>query len=482
MEIEQSLKSKTAKGLFWGGMNSGIQQVMAILIGILFLKYLSKEDYGIVGLLSIFTAIAQTLQEGGFTAALINRGKEEKKDYNAFFWFSTLLSIIFYILLFFSAPAIASFYEEPDLTLIARVLFIVLPVNAITFAPLTMMARRLMIKERAIIDIISIFISGTIGVVMAIGGYAYWALVTQTIVNVLIRAILVWFFSPFRPSFSFDFSPIKEMFPFSVKLILSSITNQIQGNIYSILLGKFYSKTEVGIYSQGGKWANMGSSVLNGMVGSVGQPMFATIQNDKTRQLQVMRKMIRFVAFTTFPVLLGIAFIGREFITVINEEWLPCVPILQICCVGSIYGIFAHLYNQLIMSHGKSSFFFATSLVFAFLQISSAFLTLPFGLYWMAFASMLISFVSLGVTHLYASTLIPLRFTHILKDITPYLVITVAIFVVVYFITRGIESVLGRLILKIALSVLLYVFAMWKSNSTIFRESVDMILKKRTNL
>ncbi|MDH6314015.1 O-antigen/teichoic acid export membrane protein [Parabacteroides sp. PFB2-10] len=480
--MEVSLKTKTAKGLFWGGMSSGIQQVIAAVIGVLFLKYLSADDYGIVGLLSIFIAIANTLQEGGFSAALINRGKEEKKDYNAFFWFSTLLSLFFYLILYFCAPPIAAFYNQPDLTMIARVLFLSLPLQAITFASSAMMARRLMIKERAIIDIISILISGTVGVVMAIQGYAYWALVAQTVANALMKAFLIWFFSPFRPSFSFDFSPIKEMFPFSVKLILSSITNQIQGNIYSVLLGKFYSKTEVGIYSQGVKWANMGSSVLIGMVSSVGQPLFATIQNDRMRQLQVLRKMMRFVAFTVFPVLLGIAFIGREFISVINEEWLPCVPILQICCVSSIFGLFGHLYNQLIMSHGKSSFFFGTSIVFAFLQIGSAFLTLPFGLYWMAFASMVISFISLGVTHFYTSTLIPIRLTHILKDITPYLFITVVIFVAVYFITRGLESMLWRLILKISLSVFLYVFVMWRSNSTIFRESVNMILKRKTNL
>ncbi|MDL2207995.1 lipopolysaccharide biosynthesis protein [Parabacteroides sp. OttesenSCG-928-O15] len=474
-----TLKQKTAKGLFWGGMSSGIQQLIAAVIGVLFLKYLSAEDYGIVGLLSIFTAVAATLQEGGFSAALINREKEEKKDYNAFFWFSTFMSLFFYCILFFCAPAIATFYNQPDLTLIARVLFLLLPLQAVSFPPSTIIGRRLMIKERAIIDILAIIVSGTIGVVMAIQGYAYWALVAQMVINAMVKSIIIWFFSPFRPSFSFDFSPIKEMFPFSVKLILSSIINQIQGNIFSVLLGRFYSKTEVGIYSQGSKWAGMGSSILLGMVNSVGQPMFAMMQNDKVRQLQALRKMMRFAAFTTFPVLLGIAFVGREFISVINEKWLPCVPILQISCMGFIFSVFSSLYGQLITSHGKSSFFFVTSLVFAVLQITSAFLTLPFGLYWMAFASMLISFISLGVSHFYASTLIPIRLTHILKDITPYLIITIAIFVAVYFITGGIENVLWRLILKIGLSVLLYIFVMWKSDSVIFRESIQMIFKRQ---
>lgn len=477
-----SLKQKTAKGLFWGGMSSGAQQLISALMGILFLMYLSAEDYGIVGLLGIFTAIAHTLQEGGFTAALINREKEDKKDYNAFFWFSIFLSLFFYLLLFFCAPAIAAFYNQPDLILIARVLFLTLPLQAIRFAPATIMTRRLMVKEGAIVDIVSILISGSTGVVMAIQGYAYWALVAQMVIFALTRSILIWFFSPFRPSFSFDFSPIKEMFSFSVKLIFSSIINQIQGNIFSVLLGRCYTKTEVGVYSQGVKWAGMGSSILLQMVSSVGQPMFASIQHDKIRQLQVLRKMMRFVAFTAFPVMLGIAFIGQEFISVINEKWLPCVPILQICCVGGIFGLFGHLYNQLIMSHSKSTFFFVTSLVFGVLQITSAFLTLSYGLYWMAFAAMVINFISLGVTHFYASTLIAIRLKHILKDTMPYLLITVAIFVTVHFLTVGIESVAWRLILKIFFPVVLYVFVMWRSNSVIFRESMQLIFKRQMKI
>ncbi|MDH6343380.1 O-antigen/teichoic acid export membrane protein [Parabacteroides sp. PFB2-12] len=476
---EIPLKTKTAKGLFWGGLSSGTQQLISAFMGVCFLMYLSAEDYGVIGLLGIFTGIAYTLQEGGFSAALINREKEDRKDYNAFFWFSLFLSLLFYLLLFFCAPAIAAFYNQPDLILIARVLFLTLPLNAITFAPSTIMARRLMVKEGAIVDIVSILISGSTGVVMAIQGYAYWALVAQMVVYALMRSILFWFFSPFRPSLSFDFSPIKEMFSFSVKLIFSSIINQIQGNIFSVLLGRFYTKTEVGVYSQGVKWAGMGSNILLRMVSSVGQPMFATIQHDKIRQLQVLRKMMRFVAFTAFPVMLGIAFIGQEFISVINEKWLPCVPIMQICCVGGIFGVFGSLYNQLIMSRGKSSFFFVTSLVFGIFQIAFAFLMLSFGLYWMAFAAMVINFISLGVAHFYASTLIPVRLKHILKDTMPYLLITITIFVGVHFLTVGIESVAWRFILKIALSVVLYVLIMWRSNSVIFKESVDLILKRQ---
>lgn len=480
--IDNSLKGKTAKGLFFGGISNGLQQGISAVIGIIFLKHLTSDDYGMMGLLAIFLAIASTIQESGFTAALVNRQTFKSDDYNSVFWTTFFISSLVYLVLFFCAPYIALFYNQPDLVSLSRILFLNLPIAILGIAPNALLLRRFMVKERAIIDIISMSVSGIIGVLFAVKGQGYWALVSQMLSFSFIKTILLWIFSPWHPSFSFHIAPAKEMFGFSSKLLFSNIISIIQSNIFSILLGKFSTKSDVGIYYQGTKWAGMGSNVISGMVNSVAQPMFVEARNDTKRQLQVFRKIIRFAAFISFPFLLGVAFIGKEFIVIINDKWLPCVPILQLYCIWNAFAVFQLIYEQLIVSHGKSSFFFWCSISFAVIQIGVAILSLPYGLYWMAFFAVLVSFVFLFVRHTYASRLIRIRLLDILKDVLPYLFITLLTFTIVYLITRSIDNVWWRFISKIILSIAIYCFIMWKSNSVIFRESIQLIFKRQMKI
>lgn len=474
---ESSLKEKTAKGLFWGGISKGIQQVLAVLIGVVLLNNLSPDDYGMVGLLAIFIAIANTLQESGFTAALTNRTEFRKEDYNAVFWFNVIISVVIYIILFFCAPLIAIFFNEPDLVLLARVLFLSFVTSSLGTAHNAVLFKKIMVKERAKIDIFSTLISGSAGIYLAIGGYGYWALAFQTLTYTLIGSLLRWYFSPWRPTFSFDFTPVKEMFGFSFKLMTSSIIIQIQANFFSVLIGKFYTKTDVGYFSQGVKWSSMGAEVISGMVNGIAQPVFVQVKNDPERQIQIFRKLLRFIAFVSFPSLLGIAFVSREFITLVNTEWLPCVPILQMYCLWAIIAPVCLLYSQIAISHNKSSFYFYQTILYAVLQIGAAVMVLPYGIYWIAFSNVLAAYIYLFIWHIYVSKLIPLRIIDVLKDITPYLIITISLITVTYFLTKNIEIVLLRFISKILTVSVLYILIMWKSNSRIFKESISFIVK-----
>lgn len=477
---EQTLKEKTAKGLFWGGISNGVQQVLGVLIGIVLLKNLTPDDYGMVGLLAIFTGIANTIQESGFTAALTNRSEFKGEDYNAVFWFNLIVGSALYLVLFFSAPIIAAFYDQPELVALSRILFLSIIAGSLGIAHNAVLFRKLMVKERAKIDIFSTCVAGTIGVYMALTGFGYWALAVQTLVYATMTTLLRWYFSPWKPNFNFDFTPIKEMFGFSFKMLFSSIVAQIHANIYSVLLGKFYTIADVGYFSQGTKWAGMGTQMINGMVNGVAQPTFAQLCGDNNRLVQAFRKMLRFIAFISFPTMLGLAFVSNEFIILINESWLPCVPILQIYCFwGAIAPIYL-LYTQVAVSYGRSDFYFWSHLLFAIFQITAAVLILPYGIYWIAVANVSISYIFLLIWHAFISTLIPIKIRDVLKDVVPYLLITCLIFVAIWggVSVIGLKNELLLLIGKIVIAIILYLIIMWKSNSVVFRESILFIKKK----
>ncbi|MDH6306786.1 O-antigen/teichoic acid export membrane protein [Parabacteroides sp. PF5-5] len=476
---EPTLKEKTAKGLFWGGISKGIQQILSVFIGIILLNNLTPDDYGMIGLLAIFIGIANTIQESGFTSALANKSEFNSEDYNSVFWFCIIISIIIYTILFCCAPLIAIFFNEPNLKILARILFLSFVANSISISHNAVLFKKIMVKERAKVDIISTLTSGAIGIYLAINGYGYWALAFQTLTYTVMGSILRWYYSPWKPTFIFNFTPIKKMFGFSSKLMVSSIITQIQSNIFSVLLGKFQTKTDVGYFSQGFKWASMGAEVISGTVSGIAQPIFVLNRNNKKKQVQIFRKLLRFIAFISFPSLLGLAFVSREFITLINSDWLPCVPILQLYCIWAITAPISVLYMQLAISYNKSFFYFTQTILYALIQISIAFCVLPYGIYWMAFANVLTTYLYLLIWHIYISRLIPLKIISVLKDISPYLIISIILIVFTHYLVKDLEVVLFRFFLKILTVSVLYILIVWKSNSTIFKESVSFIFQKR---
>lgn len=264
---EKTLKEKTAKGLMWGTISNGAQLVLGTLFGIFLARILSPSDYGMVGLLTVFSQIASVLQDSGFRTALANRREIVHEDYNAVFWFNVGTSCVMYLLLFFLAPLITEFYQHSDaaanqdlseLTPLARFSFLGFVIASLGTAHYAYLFRTLQVKQKAIITVISLTTSSTIGLTMALKGYAYWGLATQGIAFTTCNTILFWYFSKWRPTLPVSFHPLKEMFGFSSKLLANDICNNINGNILSVMLGRFYAVHDVGLYNQANKWTRYG--------------------------------------------------------------------------------------------------------------------------------------------------------------------------------------------------------------------------------
>ena len=476
---EQSLKEKTAKGLFWGGLSNGVQQLLNLFFGIFLSRILNAEDYGMVGMLSIFSLIAGSLQESGFTAALANKRNISHKDYNAVFWFSTGLSACLYLILFLCAPLIAEFYHTPELTALARYTFLGFFVASLGIAHSAYLFRNLMVKQKAMAVTIGLNAPGTIGINMACLGFAYWGIATQSIVYVGTINICYWCFSPWRPTLTFDFKPLRGMLSFSSKLLVTNIFNHINNNIFTVILGKFYSGQEVGYFTQANKWNYMGHSLISGTVNSVAQPVLSSLSDERERQQRAFRKMLRFTAFISFPAMLGLSLIAPELIILtITDKWLPSAFILQLLCIGGAFIPITNLYSNLVISKGKSDIYMWNTIGLGIIQLTTMLLLYPYGVHTMIIVYVSINICWLFVWHYFVWKQIRLSLFAALKDILPFAFIATAVMAATYYITIGFANLYLLMASKMIIAGTLYTAILWLSGSVTFKESLHYIIKK----
>lgn len=477
--MSETLKEKTAKGIFWGGLSHGVQQLLNLIFGLFLARILDISDYGMVGMLTVFSAIAGSLQESGFIAALVNKKEVTHKDYNAVFWFSILMGGGLYLILFLSAPLIANFYEEPDLIPLSRFLFLSFVASSFGIAHRAILFRNLKTKETAITSIIALVLSGTIAVILACNGMGYWGIAIQTVIFSTVISLCYWYFSKWRPTFTFDFKPLRTLFGFSNKLLITNIFLQINNNLFAVLLGKFYFATEVGSYTQANKWNAMGHSFITGTIQGVAQPVLSKVNDDRARQCNVFRKMLRFTAFISFPAMLGLSLISEEFIIItITDKWLTAVPILQILCFDGAFIPIIRLYSNLIISKGRSNVFMWNTLILCLVQLIVMWQLRIYGVQTMVAVYVGINICWLLVWHYFVWREIRLSLWDALKDILPFFIIAAITMAATYYLTSRIDNLYFLLIARIAIAAILYTGILKLFRANILNESIDFLLKR----
>ena len=478
----ESLKEKTARGLLWGGLSNGLQQLLNLVFGIFLARLLTQSDYGMVGMLAIFSAIGTVLQEGGFIAALNKRKNPGHADYNSVFWACTMASLVFYLLLFGCAPLIARFYGIPELTPLARFVFLNFLIASLNVAPRAMLFRQMRVRETAIVSLISLFISGIVAVGMAMRGFAYWGIAAQTIVYNVFVTLLSYYFTGWRPTLPVNFRPVREMFGFSSRLILTNLCNVVNNNFFSVILGRLYTPVDVGNFTQANKWTTMGHSLITSMVYGVAQPVFTRVEDDIERQRKVFRKLLRFTAFICFPLMFGLMLTAQEFIVIlITEKWLTSARIMQVLCVAGAFLPISNLFSNLIISRGHSSVYMWCTIALCVTEIAVACLLAPFGLTVMVSAYVAVQVAWLFVWHHYAYLEIGVRLKEVVRDIAPYLMLTMVLTAAAHFLTRPIESLYLRFAAKVLFVAATYISSLWCLHSVILREAVDFLLHRKAN-
>ena len=477
--MEGGLKEKTARGLLWGALNSGSTQLLNLIFGIFLGRLITPAEYGIVGVLSIFTLIAGNLQSSGFTQALVNLKAPRNEDYTAVFWFNTLTSFVLYALLFLSAPLIAQFFHQPCLVEVSRFVFLSFVISSFGIAHNAYMTKNMMNRELAIIGAIALLCSGGVATFLAFYGFSYWSLAWQQIIYITVLNIGRYYYTPWRPSWHFTFEPVRKMFGFSVKILITNIINTLSNNILTLLFGRLYPIKAVGDYSQAYKWNTMASAFVANAVGQVAQPVLASVKEEHGRSVRVFRKMLRFTAFLSFPAMFGLAIISNEFILLtIGKRWLDAVPLLQMLCIGGAFVPFYTLYQNVAISNGRSDFYMFCNIAQIVLQLVIIAFFYHLGINTMVMVYTLFTIAWLFVWQWTARRIIGLRFREVIKDVMPTLCIALLVMATTYFVTLSLHHLLLLLICRILIATLLYA-AIMKLLHVEMMDELLLFIKKR---
>ncbi|MCR5820342.1 MAG: lipopolysaccharide biosynthesis protein [Bacteroidaceae bacterium] len=477
---EGNLKQRTARGLIWGGLSGGAVQLLNALFGLVLLNRLSQEDYGMMAILVVFSNVAGCIQESGFTAALANKKEAKHEDYNAVFWFDVIVGSLLYLILSFAAPAISRFYHEPSLTVLARFVFLNFWIVSIGAAHYAYMFSHMMVRQNSIINIVSLLLSGIIGIVLAFCGFAYWALAIQNIAYVTIMMVLRWYYSPWRPTLQIDLRPAWQMWGFSWKLLVQNLFLQLNNNVFGVLLGRFYTARVAGVFSNARKWNDMAVSTIGNMVLGVAQPTLTSADNgDMGRLREIFRKMLRFTCFVSFPCLLGLSLISEDFIFCLIPKWSDSAPLLSTLCIYGAFAPVVTLYSNLVISRGQSMVNLVNSVVICILIWAGLIAMRSYGVLAMTWFYVGVNTLWVLVWQFWARRLIGLRFSDAARDILPFFLFAAMVMILSWWLTSGMSAGWLRMGLKILLAVVLYIGILWVFGAKILSESIAYIINKK---
>ena len=475
-----TLKDKTAKNLFWSAMNNGTMQVLNLVIGIFLGRLLSPGDYGLVGVLSIFTLIAGNLQSSGFTQGLINLKQPTARDYNSVFWFNILASFFIYAVLFCCAPLIADFFHQPALVDLSRFVFLGFVISSFGIAHAAYMSKNLMNRQQAFINCLALAISGGAGITMAFHGFTYWSLAWQQIIYISVLNVGRYYVVPWRPSFAIDFTPVKRMFGFSVKILFTNIINTLSSNILTFIFGRFFPIKQVGNFTQAYKWNTMANSFVSNTMWQVVQTVLVAAGDERERRCRVYRKMMRFTAFLSFPLMFGLALVAAELIfCTIGPQWEDSVPLLRILCVSGAFVPFYTMYQNLAISSGRSDIYLWCNVAQIALQMVVIFVFKPLGLQMMVVAYSAFIIAWLLAWQVVAKRLVGLSLRHTMADVAPFMLISAGVMAATYFCTSWVSLHKVLLPLRIVVAAAFYIAAMKIFHAEIMNECLGYLKKKR---
>lgn len=457
-----TLKEKTAQGLLWGGLNSGIQQLVGLAFGIVLGRLLSPSDYGMMAMISIFSLVATALQDSGFRTALTNIEHPKHEDYNSVFWFNIIMASSLYVILFLAAPLIGEYYHTPRVVPLCRYAFLSIVIASLGTAQSAYLFKHLRAKQQAEAGALAVILSSLTGVGMAFAGMAYWSLATQGLVYVGINTLLQWHFSPWRPSIhGITFAPVRRMFRFSCKILATTIMTHVNNNVLNILLGHYFTPRDTGNYNQAYQWNTKCYSLVQSMVAQVAQPVLVSLNGEEGRQKDVFRKMMRFTAFITFPLLFGFGLVAKEFIvTAIGEKWLASAQLIQILCLSGAAMPLSTLFSNMIISKGRSGTFFWCTFTLGLVQIATMVMIWPMGIRTMVIAYTLLNTSWLLVWLFFVRRLIGYGYWMFFCDVMPFALAAAGVMGVAYVATMPLSNLIALLISRFIIAVVLYYVVM----------------------
>lgn len=473
-----SVKEKTINGILWSSIERFSVQGVQLLVMLVMARLLSPEEFGLIGMLAIFIAISQSFIDSGFANALIRKLDRTEVDYSTVFYFNIVVGLICYLILFFAAPFIANFYEQPILVPLTRVLAVNLIVNSLTVVQRAKFTAEVDFKTQAKASFVAVIVSGIIGIWMAYRGYGVWSLAVQQVVNAGISMIALWFMAHWRPKWAYSWQSFRELFSFGSKLLLSGLIDTTYRNLYLIVIGKVFTPTDLGYFTQAQKLSEFPSSNLTGVLQRVTYPILSNIQDEDERLRLVYRQYLKLSAFVIFPLMIGLASLAEPAIKLIlGEKWLPAVPLLQLLCLSMMWYPIHSINLNLLQVKGRSDLFLRLEIIKKVIGVTVMALTIPHGIATMCAAEIVTSIVCLGINTFYTGKLINVGFLRQMGDLLPILIQSLVMGAIVYAATLIVDSAVVDIIIGICVGVAFYLLVSFLTKNREYNLIKNLIKK-----
>lgn len=430
-----SLKEKTVSGLIWSFVDTMAGQGITFVVGIILARLLSPREFGLIGMITVFIAVSESFINSGFSSALIRKKNCTDTDFSTVFFFNLAAGILFFFLLFLTAPAISNFFNEPELTAILQVLGVVLIIDSLTLIQRTILTKRIDFKLQAKISVIASIGSGVVAILMAFYGFGIWALVAQKILGQGINSLFLWIWNKWKPLLVFSLDSFKELFGFGSKLLISGLIDTIYRNVFYLIIGKYFSAQELGFYTRANQFKGFPSENLTTIISRVTYPVLSTMQDDKPKLRNIYRLMIRSVMFITFILMIGMAAVAEPMIhTLIGAKWEQSIIYLQMLCfVGMMYPL--HVINlNMLQVQGRSDLFLKLEIIKKIVAIPVIIIAVFWGIKVMIAGMIVETLIAYFLNSYWSGKHIDYSFGQQVKDILPSFILALTMGVSVFLL------------------------------------------------
>lgn len=427
--------------IIWSIVQQFCIKLIGLAITVFLARILSPAEFGLIAMLSVFIALGNSLMDSGLTSSLIRSRLTGQKDYSTIFFFNLIGGILAYIILFFAAPFIASFYRQPLLAQIIKVYGLTFIINAFFSIQSTLLIKEMRFRLQTLIQIPAVIIGGALGILLAKNGYGTWSLVWMNLLTALISTLLHWYCSSWRPKFIFNKKSFRKHFHFGYKMTISGLLDTLYQNLYTIIIGRFYAVAQLGYYARADSLSQLPIGIISTAINKVAYPMFSAIANDDGKLKKVYQKLMQQVLFWNAPSLIYLAVVAKPFIgLLLTDKWLPAVPYFQLLCVaGILYPL--HSYNLNILKvKGQSGQFLKLEIIKKVISVIGICCVIPFGIMGLLYFQLFFTVFAYYINSMYSGNLIKYPLKEQLLDIWPILLVAGLLGLAVFYLDQLVLS------------------------------------------
>ena len=456
--MNQTNNKSVITNFIWRFAERSGAQLVTFVVSIVLARLLMPEDYGTIALVTVFTTIMQVFVDSGLGTALIQKKDADDLDFSSVFYFNFVVCIVLYLVMFFAAPFIASFYNMPELTPVVRVISLTIVISGINGVQQSFVSRNMLFKRFFYATLGGTIFSAFLGIAMAYAGFGVWAIVAQQLSNTAIDTLILWITVKWRPKLMFSWNRLKGLLSFGWKMLCSALLDTVYNNLRSLLIGKVYSSADLAYYNEGKKFPNLIVTNINTSIDSVLLPAMSKEQDDKDRVKNMTRRSIMVSCYIMAPLMIGLACCASNIVVVVlTEKWLLCVFFLQVFCINYMFYPIHTANLNAIKAMGRSDLFLKLEIWKKVIGMILLLATLFISVKAMAYSLLISTLTSMIINSWPNKKLLDYSILEQMKDILPSILLAVGMGAVVYFIGLLNLPTLPLLLIQVVCGGLIYV-------------------------